>query len=286
MGVSRIADLAPLYIGVEQGFFRDENIELDLQPQQGGSVTITGVVSGDFQLGFANTGSMLVAATKGLPLRAIAPAASVGTDPEKEDFTAIMVRPDSPINSVEDLAGKTIAVNTIQSMVDTFVRASLDATGVDSSSVNFLEIPFPDQVAALEAGQVDVITPQEPYLTGAEDHGLKTVLSGYCVTAIPHFTNGVYFTSEQFMQESPDVVEGLQRALTRSVEYANSHTDEVRASIPSFTGVDPQIAERIALPLWEPQINRETTEELADLLIEYKLLDERPDVAEIVGTSS
>jgi NitT/TauT family transport system substrate-binding protein len=282
MGVSRIADLAPLYLGEEQGFFEDEGIDLNLQPQQGGSVTITGVVSGDFQMGFANTVSFLLATSKGIPLRAVAPAANVGSDPQSEDFTAIMVRADSPIQSVADLAGRTIAVNTVESMVDTMVRASLDAEGVDSSTVEFVEIPFQDQIAALETGRVDVITPQEPFLYDAQQQGLKTVLPGYYATAIPGFTNGFYFTSEAFLQENPEVIEGFQRAIERSVEYANSHEDEVRAVIPSFTGVDPGVAENIALPSWEPAVNRGTTEQLSDLLVDFGLIEQRPDLDELL----
>lgn len=286
MGTSRIADLAPLYLGVQKGFFRDEGLDLELQPQQGGSVTITGVASGDFQMGFANTVSMLLAATKGLPLRAIAPGASVGTDPKTEDFTAIMVKPDGPIQSLEDLEGQTIAVNTVDSMVDTLVRASLDARGVDSSKVKFVEIPFPDQIAALEAGRVNVITPQEPFLSEATDRDFKVLLSGYYATAIPEFTNGVYFTSEEFLKSEPEVVAGFQRALARSVTYANEHEDEVRKVIPGFTGVDAAVAQRIALPQWETEINLATTEQLASSLVRYRLLDEQPNVDEIVVTDT
>jgi NitT/TauT family transport system substrate-binding protein len=283
MGVSTIADLAPLHLGDRKGFFRDEGIELDLQPQQGGSVTITGVVSGHLDMGFANTVSLLLAHEKGLPLPAVAPAASVGTDAETEDFTALMVRSDSPINSVKDLAGQTIAVNTVKSMVDTMVRASLDASGVDSSSVKFIEIPFADQVAALQNKQVDVIAPQEPFLTEAERGGLKSVLKGYYVTAIPDFTNGMYFTSEQFLKKSPKTVEAFQRAMQKSIEYANAHESEVREIIPEFTGVEPSVAGEIALPQWKPKINRDSLEKLSDKLLEYGLVKERPDVQKITS---
>lgn len=286
VGVSSIGDLAPIYLGQEQGYFGEEGIELELQPQQGGAVTVTGVVSGDFQVGYSNTTSLLVANVKGLPLRALAPAAQVGTDPSSEDYTAIMVREDSPIEDVQDLAGKTLAANTLESQTDSTVKAALEAEGVDPSSVTFTEIPFPEQVAALEEGQVDAITPIEPFVTQGEDAGMRTILSGYFATGIPNYTTGAYFTTARYLEENPEIADGLRRAIHRSLEYAQSHEAEVREIIPSFTEVDPDLAERIRLPIFAAEFDRESIDRLADLIVKYGLTDERPDVDTVLeGTA-
>lgn len=283
VGVSSIADLAPIYLGQEKGFFRDERLKLDLQPQQGGSVTITGVASGDFQVGYSNTTSLLVASAKGLPLRAIAPAAQVGTDPKRQDYTAVMVAKDSKVRDVGDLAGTTMAANTLESQTDSTVKAALKAKGVDPDSVKFTEIPFPDQVAALQKGRVDVITPIEPFVTLGEDAGLRTVLPGYFSTGIPNYTTGAYFTTAPYMEQHADVVDRLRRAIVRSLEYAKAHEAEVRATIPTFTSVKPALAKRISLPVWGTTFNRASIDRLADLIVKDKLADKRPDVGAVLG---
>jgi NitT/TauT family transport system substrate-binding protein len=284
-GVSSIGDLAPIYLGQKKGFFAKQGLKLDLQPQQGGAVTVTGVVSGDFDFGYSNTTSLLVAQARNLPLVAIAPAAQVGTDPKTEDYTAIMVKPDSPISSPEDLAGRTLAANTLESQTDSTVKAALDAKGVDPSKVKFTEVPFPDQLAALQKGSVQAITPIEPFVTLAKDAGMRTVLPGYFSTGIPNYTTGAYFVNKRFLQEKPDVAKRLRTAIQRSLEYAQSHEQEVRETIPTFTSIKPDLAKRVALPMFPATFDRESLDRLADLIVKYRLAEKRPDVdAVLEGT--
>jgi len=283
-GVSSIGDLAPIYLGEKKGFFEQEGLKLDLQPQQGGAVTVTGVVSGDLDFGYSNTTSLLVAQARGLPLVALAPAAQVGTDPKTEDYTAIMVKPGSSIRSPEDLAGATLAANTLESQTDSTVKAALERKGVDPASVTFTEVPFPDQLAALEKGRVQAITPIEPFVTLAEEAGMKTVLPGYFATGIPNYTTGAYFANKRLLAERPDVAERLRRAIGRSLEYAQAHEDEVRATIPTFTSMEPDLAERVSLPRFPSEFDRRSLDRLADLIVKYGLSDKRPDVDALLGS--
>ena len=60
VGVIPIVDVAPIYLGVEQGFFGDENLEVKLETAQGGAAIVPAVVSGQYQFGFSNTTSLLL----------------------------------------------------------------------------------------------------------------------------------------------------------------------------------------------------------------------------------
>src|SRR5690242_5470133 len=53
-GVIAIVDVAPIYLGKQQGFFSKRNIDLTLQTAQGGAVIVPSVVSGQYQFGFSN----------------------------------------------------------------------------------------------------------------------------------------------------------------------------------------------------------------------------------------
>src|SRR4051794_37546816 len=68
VGVIPIADVAPLYLGIKQGFFKQEKLTIKPQLAEGGAVITPAVVSGDFQIGFSNTISMLIASSKNLPI--------------------------------------------------------------------------------------------------------------------------------------------------------------------------------------------------------------------------
>src|SRR4051795_6333252 len=53
VGVIPIADVAPLFLGIKKGFFRDQRLNVKTQFAQGGAVIVPSVLSGDFQFGFS-----------------------------------------------------------------------------------------------------------------------------------------------------------------------------------------------------------------------------------------
>ena len=71
IGLIPIADVAPVFLGQKQGFFKEEDITLEPQFAAGGAAITPAVVSGDFDIGFSNTVSMLIAASKDLPIQII-----------------------------------------------------------------------------------------------------------------------------------------------------------------------------------------------------------------------
>jgi NitT/TauT family transport system substrate-binding protein len=70
-GVIPIADVAPLYLGIEKGFFEEDSLEIEPVLAEGGAAIVPAVVSGADQIGFSNTTSLLIASSKGLPVQII-----------------------------------------------------------------------------------------------------------------------------------------------------------------------------------------------------------------------
>src|ERR671931_2492889 len=71
VGVIPILDVAPIYLGKEKGFFSKRNIELKLEQAQGGAAIVPAVVSGQYQFGFSNMISLLVAQSKNVPIKVV-----------------------------------------------------------------------------------------------------------------------------------------------------------------------------------------------------------------------
>src|SRR5688500_3781753 len=80
-----------LEYGVEQGFFDDHRLDVEVTPSQGGATVVPAVVSGDSDIAGSNVVSVLLAQAKDIPIKIIAPGTFVRTD-EKQDFSAILVR--------------------------------------------------------------------------------------------------------------------------------------------------------------------------------------------------
>ncbi|HEX2130267.1 MAG TPA: ABC transporter substrate-binding protein [Actinophytocola sp.] len=276
VGVIPILDVAPIYLGVEKGFFAERDIEVSLETAEGGAAIVPAVVSGQYQFGFSNVVSMLLAHSQGLPIRIVSNGVN-STGVDGEDFAALMVKGDSPIETAADLEGKTVAANTLQNIVDTSVRASVREAGGDPSKVKFTALPFPEQPAALATGRVDAVFVVEPFQQAVLAQGGRKIASSY-VDAAPDLTVAVYFASQQLISEDPDLAKRFTEAMAESLSYADSHPDEARQIIGTYTEISPEVIEQVTLPKWPAEVNRESVQTLADLALEDGLLSEPADV--------
>lgn len=263
VGVIPIVDVAPIYLGKEKGFFSNRKIELTMESGQGGAAIVPGVVSGQFQFGFSNITSLLIAQTKNVPIKVVANGVA-STGKTGADFGGVAVRADSPIKTAADLAGKKIAVNTLKNIGDTTVRESVRKAGGDPSGISFVEMPFANMPAAVAGGQVDAAWVVEPSLSGVTGAGGRVVAWNY-VDAAPDLTVAAYFASTKLIADDPDLIKRFTEAMNESLAYAEAHPEEVRTVLGSYTKIDDKARESLTLPKWPTEINRASVETLSKL---------------------
>jgi NitT/TauT family transport system substrate-binding protein len=270
VGLIPIVDVAPVYLGIEEGFFAKRDLNVKVQTVQGGAAIVPGVVSGDFEFGFSNVTSLLLAQSEGLPLKIVA-AGDSSTGKQ-----GVVVPKGSDIEDAAGLAGKTVAVNTLKNIGDTTVRQSVEKAGGDPSAVKFVELGFPDMPAALAKGQVDAAWLVEPFLTIAKDQG-GTDIASNLVDTQQNLMIAAYFTSEKVLAGDPGLVDRFTAAVNESLRYAEEHPDAVREIIQSYTDIPADVANRMVLPRWTGQINTETVDLLAQLAQEDGLVQQPVD---------
>jgi NitT/TauT family transport system substrate-binding protein len=276
VGAIPIVDVAPLHLGVSKGFFREQGLDVEVINATGGSAVVPGVVSGQFDFAFANVVSMIVARSQGIELKALAEGNS-STGRQGDDFCGLVVAANSPIKSARQLSGRTVAINNLKNISETSVRASIRKAGGDPSGVNFVEMPFPEMAAAVANRRVDAALPVEPFLTIAKDQGARVIASSF-VDAAPNLTVATYFTSQQTIDERPDVAARFTAAITKSLAYAQSHPQEARQVLLTYTQIAPEVANRLTLPAWPAQINRTSVATLSELMVEDGLVARKVDV--------
>ncbi|GAA1623366.1 ABC transporter substrate-binding protein [Actinoplanes couchii] len=280
VGVIPIIDVAPIYLGKEKGFFSSRKIELTMEAGQGGAAIVPGVVSDQFQFGFSNMTSLMIAQTKSVPIKAVA-AGVASTGEAGKDFGAVVVKADSAIKTAKDLAGKKISVNTLKNIGDTVTRESVRKAGGDPATLNFVEMPFPNMPAALADGQVDAAWVVEPQLSTIKAAGGREVASTF-VDAAPNLTVAAYFTSSKLQQSDPDLVARFTEAINESLTYADSHPDEVRAVLASYTKIDEKLRATLVLPKWPTQINEASVQRLSDLGTTDGIFTGAPDLEKLL----
>jgi NitT/TauT family transport system substrate-binding protein len=266
--------------GVEKGFFRDRQLDVEVEAAQGGATTIPALVSGDVQVGGSNVVSLLIAASRDLPIHVIAPGTSA--QESGEDFGALLVSKDSDVRETRDLNGKKIAINTLNNIADIVVKAAVEKGGGDPSTLRLIELPFPEMGAALANGDVDAAFSIEPFVTASVREGAKVIDYSY-VTTEPGMQVGAMAVSRQFAEQNAEVVERFQDAVAETAEYVTDNEDEFRTFLSERAEIDPQLAKRIVLPRFTPELDPESLENTAGLMEKYGLLDGPVDTGQLLG---
>jgi NitT/TauT family transport system substrate-binding protein len=269
-----IADTAALWLGVEQGFFEEEGLDVEITTTGGGAEAMANVVSGDVEFAFGNVISVMIAIEQGLDVRYVSNGTSAsGTE---GGFGALVVPADSDVESPADLEGGLVSVNNFSNIVAVTAQYSVEQAGGDQSLIEWVEIPFPDAPAALEQGEIDAAMIVEPFVTQAVDAGNRVI--AWPFQEIENLDIAGYFATNAQIEDDPELTEAFTTAMHRSLEYSEENPDEVRRIIATYTEIPEEMLARIALPNYRVEWNRESLQELADATLEYGVVSEPVDL--------
>ena len=278
IGVIPIVDVAPIYLGKAQGFFAKKNIDLTMELAQGGAAIVPAVVSGQYQFGFSNVVSLMLAESRNVPVKVVANGNNATGDPKK-DFGMVVVK-DPAIRSGKDLEGKTVAANTLKNITDTSVKEIVRQDGGDPATVRFAEVGFPDMAAALDAGRVQAAFVVEPFLTAALAKGWHTI--GAFADVAPNLCVAAYFTSQQLITANPDLVSRFTEAMRESLAYAQANPDAVRQIVTTYTTLKQDVTAKLTLPQYKPDLDRASIEKLNNLMVTDGLLTGPVDLGKLL----
>lgn len=271
--------------GKSKGFFSKRGLDLQIDTSVGGAAVVPGITSGNIQIGGSNITSVLLASSKGLPLAVVA-GGTYATETPKEDFSAVLAGPRSGITSASDLAGKTIAVNTLSNVGDITIKASLEKQGVNVKGIKFVEAGFPDMLSLLAKGDVDAAWEIEPFVTIGRSQGFQPVLWPY-VEAQPGLMVGSFITSRKYLAEHADVVKAFREGVTETAKAIDRDPVAFRTAIPKLTKTSSEIAQKMILPQWKGTVDVASLKWMAGEMKKYGLVDKDIDVQAVVtpGTS-
>jgi len=214
-------------VAKQKGFFEQEGLDISLQPGGFQVDPIRLVVSGGGPFGVTGADTFLIARAKGIPIVAVA-AGYIQT------AVALYVHPEQGISGMSDMIGKKVGVQAGQD-TETLFFAMLGKAGIRSDQVKKVPVAF-DLTPFLD-GQVDVW----PGYVATQSYSLRT--RGVKFAMIRPRDVGinapgtVYFTSETFLKEHPDIVKKFVRAVFRGWVYTYANIDDAAAII---SAIDPK----------------------------------------------
>src|SRR5919106_2069517 len=270
LGYMKIVDNAAMFVAMEKGFFKAEGLELETVPMAGGAVIVQGVTSGDLQFGWSNVISLYQAHVEGFDFKLIAGGAT--NVKAKNESHAIQVGKNSSIKAAKDLEGKTVAVNTLNNIVHLMAMAWIDKNGGSSSKVKFVEVPFPQMEATSSAGKVDAISVHEPFATAAVEKGNARVLAQPWGDVLPKFLIASWFASEKWLAKNKETGQAFVRAIGRGIDAIQADPEGSRAAMVKWAGLNPDLAGKIGLPIFEKGVSEKDLQATIDLTVKYKLI--------------
>lgn len=227
---------APMFIAQELGYFEDAGIDMNIEIIEDESTYAALLVQGSVQFLATAQDPNIKMFANGAPSRFVLTMdASCGAD-------GLVTTAD--IESLDDLAGKTLALDTAASSYYFFLTALADASSLSEEDITLAEMSDTTEAGlAFMSGQVDAAIMWEPELSEA----LESVEGAHALVTSADYPETILdslVVTDSYAQEHPEVVEAVAEAWYKAVDYLNENPEEAYEMMAS--GFEEVTAEDIA----------------------------------------
>lgn len=213
---------APIYMGKERGYFSDEGINLTINEGRGSGVSVKIIGAKSDTFGIADAGTMIIAASKGVPVRAI-------MSPMNISPFGVVSRADANIRTPKDLEGKRLAVTAGDSLTQLF-PAVIKANNLDESKIKMVFVdPAGKVVSVLEKKADALLGSADAQFFQIEAKGVKAAALNFADIGVNTVGLSV-IAHHDTIANKPDLIKRFVKAMRRSYEEALKDPDAAIAS--------------------------------------------------------
>lgn len=213
---------APLYVAIEEGYFRNENIDIKLILTPGADKVSAAVLSGDVQIGFAGAESAIYVYEKNEK-----DYLQIFSGLTKRDGQFILGRKDKKDFSLKDLYGKEILVGRSSGMPALNFLNALKNEEIDKNKIKInYNIDFASLSGAFIGNTGDYVNLFEPTALKLENEGYGYVLQsiGLLSGEMPYTT---FYARKSYIENNKDVVKSFTKAINKGLEFVKNN-DEMK----------------------------------------------------------
>ena len=281
---------APQYVAIEEGYFKDEGLDMTLITGFGADKTMTAVISGEADIGFMGAEASIYAYQEG----ATDPVVNFAQLTQRAG-NFLVAREEMPDFKWEDLKDKKVLGGRKGGMPEMVFEYILRKNGLDPQKDLTIDqsIDFGYTAAAFTGDtSADFTVEFEPSATALEKEG-----AGYVVASLGVDSGYVPYTSysakTSYMEKNPEIIQKFTNALQKGMEYVQSHTPEEIAEViaPQFAETDLDTVTAIVKryydqDTWKSNLifEKESFELLEDILEDSGELSERVSYENLVTT--
>ena len=281
---------APQYVAIEEGYFKEEGLDLTLVTGFGADKTMTAVISGEADIGFMGAEASVYAYQEG----ATDPVVNFAQLTQRAG-NFLVAREEMPDFKWEDLKDKKVLGGRKGGMPEMVFEYILRKNGLDPQKDLMIDqsIDFGSTAAAFSGDtSADFTVEFEPSATALEKEG-----AGYVVASLGVDSGYVPYTSysakTSYMEKNPEIIQKFTDALQKGMEYVQTHTPEEIAQVisPQFAETDLDTVTTIVKryydqDTWKSNLifEKESFELLEDILEDAGELKERVPYENLVTT--
>jgi NitT/TauT family transport system substrate-binding protein len=270
VGTMKSTSQTPDYFAKKHGIFEKNGLAVTLTEFTNGSSAIAAGQSGAVDIMVAIPGIAMVAKQGGIDLVALFQIETAHDAPP--DTGSLQVLANSEVKSLKDLTGKKVAVASLSSQNTISTQTVLQRGGVDTRTVQFVELPFPAMVNALKAGHVDAVSLIDPFTTQVASSGVGRILAWTYVDAIPGQPTSVWWAKTSFATRNADTVERFNKSIKEAIDALNADPDMALAEVGTYTGISPELLKQLPMPKWDYHVSKRTWETVIKMMADSGVL--------------
>lgn len=223
-----------VYIADANGYFKEQGIKINYVGEVPAAQIVPSVASGSIDFGLRHTPLVAMAKAQGSDLKIVAAGTQTLADYPHMRY---IVKKNSGINTLKDIAGKKVAINSFGACSEFVTREFLRQQNLDPNNVHFVVLPDSQQEQAVDNGLIDIAIVHAPYTQKAlnnpdlkeltNDYALQQGISGMC----PYFTNG------DFAKKNPQAVKGFVAAVGKAADWSKTHESQGKEIIAKKLGI-------------------------------------------------
>jgi len=272
------ADLAGLYIALDQRLFAQQGLHVTIEPIASSQAVIAAQLKGQVDISAGAYIPYIAAQAAGARFRVLAEASTL-----RPDTRVLVTTANSPIVTVSGLAGRKIGVNGTNSIGTLLISVLLYNHGISPARVRLVTDPqgFPAMPAQLQAGVWSAAFLAEPYITLAGAKYGDRVLADLDQGSALNFPIDGYVATTAWAQKHPDTAAAFVRAIEAGQLLADTNAAAAQAAIAKYDDLGPVVTTSMALSGYPVgSVNEARIQRVATAMLQFGLLGQQ-DAAEV-----
>ena len=288
--VTRSVFYSPQYVAINNGYFEEEGMEIELTTGQGADAVMTAVLSNQCDIGFAGPEASIYVYNEGKE-----DYTQVFAQMTQKDGSFLISRNQTEKFNWQDVKGKTIIPGRKGGVPYMTLEYVLKKNGIDPKTDVTLDdsIKFDLMAGAFASGNTDYVTLFEPTasLTEQEGKGYVVASVGEAAGEIPYTA---YFAKKSYIENNEETIQGFTNAIYKGQKWVEEHTaEEIAEEVQSFfpdTSVElltAAIQSYKDIDAWNktPVLKQESFERLEEVMTQAGELKENAPYEKIVNNT-